>query len=93
MQWGDELTQKAEEAEKRGDLEELCSITKKFSRKGFNGNKPVRNKRGEIISTQEEQLKRWKEHFSELLNKDIKQDVSYKESPQKITEPDPRIDI
>jgi hypothetical protein len=36
---------------------------------------------------------RWKEHFSELLNKDIRQDVSYEESPRKITESDPRIDI
>jgi hypothetical protein len=37
----------------------------------FNRNKPIRNKRGQIISTQEEQLMRWKEHFSELLNKDV----------------------
>jgi hypothetical protein len=92
-QWMDELAQKAEEAEKRGGLKELYSITKKLSRKGFNRTKPVRNNRGEIISTQEEQLKRWKEHFSELLNKDIGQDVSYKASPRKIIESDPRIDI
>jgi hypothetical protein len=92
-QWVDELAQKAEEAEKRGDLKELYSITKKLSRKGFNRNKPLRNKSGEIISTQEEQLMRWKEHFSELLNKDIGQDVSYEESQRKITESDPRIDI
>jgi hypothetical protein len=74
-------------------LKELYSVTKKLSRRGFNRNKPVRNRRGEIISTQEEQLKRWKEHFSELLNKDIGQDVSYEESQRKVTESDPRIDI
>jgi hypothetical protein len=51
-----------------GDLKELYNITKKLSGKGFNRKKPVRRKRGEIIPTQEEQLKRWKEHFSELLN-------------------------
>jgi hypothetical protein len=51
--------------------------------KGFNRNKPVRIKSGEIISTREEQLRTWKEHFSELLNKDIEQDVSYEESPMK----------
>jgi hypothetical protein len=65
-------------------------MTKKLSREGFNRNKPVKNKRGEIISTQEEQLKRWKEHFLELLNKDTGQDVSYEELPRKITEPDLR---
>jgi hypothetical protein len=57
-QWVDELAQKAEESEKRGDLKELYNVTKKLSRKGFDRNKPVRNKRGEIISTQEEQLER-----------------------------------
>jgi hypothetical protein len=58
-QWVDELAQKAEEAEKRGDLKELYNIIKKLSRKGFNRSKTLRNKRGEIISTQEEQqLKR-----------------------------------
>jgi hypothetical protein len=31
--------------------------------------------------------------LSELLNKDIGQDVSYEESPRNIKEPDPRIDI
>lgn len=92
-QWVDELAQKAEEAEKRGDLKELYNITKTLSRKGFNRNEPLKNKRGEIISTQEEQIKRWKEYFLELLNKDIGQDVSYEKSPRKITESDPRIDI
>jgi hypothetical protein len=92
-QWVDEVAQKAEDVEMRGDLKELYSITKKLSRKGFKRNKPVRKKRGEIISTQEEQLKRWKEHFSELLIKDIGQDVSHEESLRKITESDSRIDI
>jgi protein subunit release factor B len=55
-QWVDEPAQKAEEAEKkeREDLKELQITTRKLSRKGFHRNKPVRNKRGEIISTQEE---------------------------------------
>jgi len=32
--------------------------------------RPVKTKSGTLLTTQEEQLKRWEEHFSEILNKD-----------------------
>jgi hypothetical protein len=57
------------------DVKELCNIMKKLSRKGFRENKPARNNRGEILSTQYEQLKRWREYFSEILNKNVWQKV------------------
>jgi hypothetical protein len=47
-QWVDELAQKTKEPVKRGDLKKLYNITKKLSRKLFNRNKPVRNKRRDI---------------------------------------------
>ena len=33
-------------------------------------NRPVKTKSGMLLTTQEEQLKRWEEHFSEIFNKD-----------------------
>jgi hypothetical protein len=36
----------------------------------FRMNRPVKTKSGTLLTTQEEQLKRWEEHFSEILNKD-----------------------
>ena len=33
-------------------------------------NRPVKTKSGKLLATQEEQLKRWEEHFSEIFNKD-----------------------
>jgi hypothetical protein len=68
--WADELAQKAEEAACRNDMKELYSITKTLSKKNFNRNRPVRNKRGDLLTTQEEQLKRWEQHFTEVLNRD-----------------------
>jgi hypothetical protein len=33
-------------------------------------NRPVKTKSGMLLTTQEEQVKRWEEHFSEIFNKD-----------------------
>jgi hypothetical protein len=41
-----------------------------LSKKGFNRNRPIRNKEGKLLTTPEEQVSRWKEHFSEVLNRD-----------------------
>lgn len=62
-QWVDEKAQRAEETERRGDVKELCNITKKLSKRSFRRNKPVRNNRGVILSTQDEPLKRRREYF------------------------------
>ena len=37
----------------------------------FRMNRPVKTKSGMLLTTQEEQLKRWKEHFSKYLTKVI----------------------
>jgi hypothetical protein len=33
-------------------------------------NRPVKTKSAMLLTTQEEQLKRWEEHYSEIFNKD-----------------------
>jgi hypothetical protein len=33
-------------------------------------NRPVKTKSGMLLTMQEEQLKRWEEHFSKIFNKD-----------------------
>jgi hypothetical protein len=68
--WVDEQAQRAETAAERGDAKELYSITKMLARKGFSKNRPVRSKDGQLLTTEEDQLKRWKEYFSEVLNRD-----------------------
>ncbi|KDR14847.1 hypothetical protein L798_11487 [Zootermopsis nevadensis] len=68
--WVDEQAQRAETAAEGGDAKELYSITKMLARKGFSKNRPVRSKDGQLLTTEEDQLKRWKEYFSEVLNRD-----------------------
>jgi hypothetical protein len=68
--WIDEQAQRAEEAERRYDTKQLYDITTILSGIGFRKNKPIRDDKGELFVTQEQQLKRWVECFSGILNKD-----------------------
>jgi hypothetical protein len=59
-QWVDDLVPNAEEAQKKRDIKEFY-ITRTLLWKGLSrNNKPVRNRKDEIPSTQEQQLQRWK---------------------------------
>ena len=64
----DNLAKQAEEAAGQGNLKELYMITKKLA-KFQQTDKPVKDKNGKTLTTTEEQLKRWVEHFRELLNR------------------------
>ncbi|XP_047103575.1 uncharacterized protein LOC124722461 [Schistocerca piceifrons] len=68
--WMDEQALRAETATARGDTNELYCITRMLSKKGFNKNRPVKSKEGRLLMTGEDQLRRWREHFSEVLNRE-----------------------
>ena len=65
----EDLARQAEEASGRGDAKELYSITKKLAGDRKIPDRPVKDKSGELLTDQEEQRKRWAEHFKELLNR------------------------
>jgi hypothetical protein len=67
--WINEQAKLAEEAERRGDIKELYNITRKLSQRKFKMNRPTKTKSGMLLTTQEEQMKRWEEHFSEIFKK------------------------
>lgn len=69
-QWVNDLARKAEEAARIGDAKELYSITRTLSKKGFRKTRPIKSKSGTPLTTQAEQLRRWEEHFSEVLNRE-----------------------
>ena len=62
------LASQAEEAARQGNLKDLYLVTKKLSGKFQQTDKPVKDKDGDPLTTTEEQLRRWTEHFRELLN-------------------------
>lgn len=67
---------------------------KKLSNKRFKGSRPVKDKEGKLILQEKQQLERWKEFFSELLNRVTGDNDGQEEDVnQAIGEEDNRISI
>ena len=69
------LGKQAEEAASKGDMKELYSITRTLAGAKKIPDRPVRAKSGELLTDQEEQRKRWADHFRELLNRPPSSDI------------------
>ena len=67
----DDLVRQAETVVGQGNLRDLYLVTKKLTGKFQQTVKPVMDKNGNPLTTTKEQLKRWAEHFRELLNRPI----------------------
>ena len=76
--WTDNLSYQAEEAANKGKLKELYAITRVLPRKKIQRNRPFRNKDGTLLTNTEE-LKRWQEHFSIILNRPLDEQVGEEE--------------
>lgn len=60
----------AEAAAERYDMRTLYRKVRTMSNKGHNRNQPIKDKNGNSLVTEDQQMARWKEHFDELLNFD-----------------------
>ena len=65
----DGLAEAAEQAARVGNMKGLYDTTKKLAGKFGNPERPVKDKTGRQIVGEEQQRKRWVEHFEELLNR------------------------
>ncbi|VDO59540.1 unnamed protein product [Schistosoma margrebowiei] len=65
----EDLSTTAEKAAREGNMRQLYDITKKFSGNRRKPERPVKSKKGEVITNIEEQQNMWVEHFKELLNR------------------------
>ena len=65
----DNLARQAEIAAGQGNLRDLYLVTKNLTGKFQQTDKRVMDKNGNPLTTTNEQLKRWAEHFRELLNR------------------------
>ena len=65
----DDLARQAATAAGQGNLRDLYLVTKKLTGKFQQTDKPGKDKNGNPLTTSKEQLKRWAEHFRELLNR------------------------
>ncbi|VDI60697.1 Hypothetical predicted protein [Mytilus galloprovincialis] len=65
----EQLAQEAEITCSKGDMKYLYNTTKQLSGRRSNSHATVKEKNGNVITKIEEQLKRWKYHFEEVLNR------------------------
>ena len=63
------LAKEAEDAAYHGNMQDLFATIKKLSWKLNKSERPVKDKDGKNIPSEEQQRSRWKEHFEELLNR------------------------
>uniref|UniRef100_A0A0L8G0E8 Endonuclease/exonuclease/phosphatase domain-containing protein n=1 Tax=Octopus bimaculoides TaxID=37653 RepID=A0A0L8G0E8_OCTBM len=69
-----EVADEAETAVRQGDLMALYSTIRLLSGRRSNPVRPVKDKVGRLLTSIEDQLARWKEHFQETLNRPSRQD-------------------
>ena len=62
------MVEKAQNATGSGNMKDLYDISKKVLNETVRKSLTVKAKDGKILSTVEEQLERWREHFSEVFN-------------------------
>jgi len=65
----EELTAEAENAAGQRNMKRLYEITRTLSGKNSNPSRPVKDRNGNTVSGEEDQRKRWAEHFKEILNR------------------------
>ena len=62
----DRLATQAEKAATQGNMKDLYDTTRKLAAHYKQADIPIKDKQGKTLTTTEEQLERWAEHFSEL---------------------------
>ncbi|XP_045450139.1 uncharacterized protein LOC123658893 [Melitaea cinxia] len=77
----DELADRANAAAKVLNMRELYDVTKRLCNKSRPSKKPLKDATGQLLCTTEEQLKRWTEHFSNLLTQCQTQPTTVPNSP------------
>ena len=67
--WTDDLAREAETAYCKGNMKGVYDATKKLCNSHQRKAGVIKNKEGKLLATEDEVLQRWKEHFSEVLNR------------------------
>ncbi|CAG2185440.1 unnamed protein product [Mytilus edulis] len=66
----DKLTAEAEKAARANNIKALYDNIKLLTGKHQKGSRPVKSTEGKTLNTHERQMKRWVEHFNDVLNQD-----------------------
>ena len=66
----EDLAKEAEDASAQGNMKQLYDITRKLARKYKHTDRPIKDKNGNVLTSDEDQLKRWREHFASTALRD-----------------------
>ena len=67
----DSLAKEADDAAARGNMKQLYDTTRKLAGKFKHADRPIKDKNGVILTSEEDQMGRWRDHFEELLNRPV----------------------
>ena len=76
--WADSLASAAETAFRKGNMKDVYASTKKLCNGRPRKMDIIKDKGGKLLTTERETMERWKEHFTEVLNRpepEIRADV------------------
>ncbi len=90
-QYLDGLAEEAQSAASMGHISQVYKAINKLSCKPAHPRVPVKNKAGKVLTNMEEQLRRWREHFEEILNQPCEptEDLDDNETPSLRIKTDP----
>ena len=86
--WLDNRAEEAEEAATQHHMKTLYELTKVLSNQKPRQSIAIKDKEGKILTSSEDRRKRWKEHFSEILNRDEPQTPVTAEEEEEIEDID-----
>lgn len=66
--WVEELATQAQNAIEVGNVRSTYQIARKITHRKINVNRPIQSTDGTLLTTDEQQLLRWTEHFNNVLN-------------------------
>lgn len=67
--WADDIAREAENAYKKGNMRGVYECTKRLCNSNQRRAEVIKDKDGKLLTTENEVLQRWKQHFSEILNR------------------------
>jgi hypothetical protein len=84
--WVSEQANKAEEAVREGDIKEFYNIIRKLSKRKYEGMQPRKNKHGALLTNEDNQMRRWQEYFTEILNPTVTEVITTSTPPSSPTD-------
>lgn len=77
--WAENLADEAQKAANTGNIKELYNTTKRLANKQLRAKKPIKDKDGNALVNERDQIKRWQEYFKELFQKNTEEVTSEEE--------------